>query len=95
MVELLEICWEQKHGKQAETIEAPKHGDFLTKVHDVSSRPQPKVKKPKRTKADQAEKSPKKATKPRKKAAETGEAPPRAKRGRKKKSDAPPLSEVK
>jgi hypothetical protein len=58
MVELLDRCWEDKYGPsspgednaadaQAETLT---HGDFLSKVHDISARPAPKVKKAPRAK---------------------------------------------
>ena len=36
MIELLEMCWEAKHGKEEKPHEDDplKHGDFLSKVHD-------------------------------------------------------------
>lgn len=52
MIELLERCWEDKHGTspavdEKEVASDPlTHGDFLSKVHDVSARPGPKVPKP-------------------------------------------------
>ncbi|KEF56239.1 uncharacterized protein A1O9_07820 [Exophiala aquamarina CBS 119918] len=57
MIELLEMCWEDKYGPDIgkdsnpkpagkETADAMTHADFLSKVHDVSTRPVPKVKKP-------------------------------------------------
>ena len=49
MIELLEKCWEEKHGKEDPAV---KHGDFLSKVHDVSSRPQPKAIKAKKLAKD-------------------------------------------
>ncbi|KIV95890.1 hypothetical protein PV10_03491 [Exophiala mesophila] len=58
MIELLDRCWEDKHGS-SETREDPAtaaeeeseagsraHGEFLSNVHGVAARPQPKVKKP-------------------------------------------------
>lgn len=49
MIELLERCWEDKYGpsnsSQPEGAVMMTHGDFLTKVHDLSSRPAPKVKR--------------------------------------------------
>ena len=55
MIEVLNRCWDDKHHSvsgadsvatiTSETIETS-HGDFLTKVHDVSARPTPKTKKP-------------------------------------------------
>ena len=58
MIDVLERCWEDKHGikttePEAETVpevDARTHGDFLSEVHDVSARPVPKVKKPKERK---------------------------------------------
>ncbi|RMD42970.1 hypothetical protein DV735_g2143, partial [Chaetothyriales sp. CBS 134920] len=50
VIELLDLCWEAKHGKQKAPEIQPddtKHGDFLSRVHDVSSRPEPKAKKTK------------------------------------------------
>ncbi|RMZ81797.1 hypothetical protein DV738_g1940, partial [Chaetothyriales sp. CBS 135597] len=58
VIELLDLCWEAKHGKQKAPeiqADAAKHGDFLSRVHDVSSRPEPKAKKVKakaKTKAE-------------------------------------------
>jgi hypothetical protein len=76
MIELLERCWEEKHGKQetsGKDEEQLKQGDFLSNVHDVSSRPQPKVKKPrKRAEAKDTDKSPKKASQKRKKSTTEG-----------------------
>ncbi|KIW84711.1 hypothetical protein Z517_00099 [Fonsecaea pedrosoi CBS 271.37] len=52
MIELLERCWESKHGQQQEhdgddaSTDVTKHADLLSKIHDVSTRPAPKVKKP-------------------------------------------------
>lgn len=66
MIELLEKCWEENHRKEDPAL---KHGDFLTKVHDVSSRPQPKViksKKPAKGNSIEGETCPQK--KPRKRA---------------------------
>ncbi|ERF72568.1 hypothetical protein EPUS_02850 [Endocarpon pusillum Z07020] len=55
MIEVLNRCWDDKHPSVSgadsvatitgETIETS-HGDFLTKLHDVSARPTPKTKKP-------------------------------------------------
>lgn len=55
MIEVLNRCWDDKHPSvsgadsvvtlTSETIETS-HGDFLTKLHDVSARPTPKTKKP-------------------------------------------------
>ncbi|RMZ89001.1 hypothetical protein DV736_g3772, partial [Chaetothyriales sp. CBS 134916] len=39
MIELLDLCWEAKHGKSKSCEirpDVPKHGDFLSRVHDVS-----------------------------------------------------------
>ncbi|EXJ83423.1 hypothetical protein A1O1_07046 [Capronia coronata CBS 617.96] len=76
MIELLERCWEDKHGvspgdgeKGEEAPEAMTHGDFLSKVHDVSARPVPKVKKPRaKRKSTDTEPKPAKEPKQRKKA---------------------------
>lgn len=57
MIELLERCWEDKYGSETwnesnqetageDPVDAMTHADFLNKVHDVSARPVPKVKKP-------------------------------------------------
>ncbi|KIW88336.1 uncharacterized protein Z519_10904 [Cladophialophora bantiana CBS 173.52] len=51
MIELLERCWESKHGVQyphddeSVSIDAMTHGDLLSKIHDVSTRPVPKLNK--------------------------------------------------
>jgi hypothetical protein len=66
MVELLERCWEDKYGAQSgrksnqeadgeDSIEAMTHADFLSKVHDVSARPVPKVKKPRAKRKSESE----------------------------------------
>lgn len=63
MIELLDRCWEEKHGPAEITNTEPEavpFGDFLSKVHDLSARPDPKVKKPRaRKKKDESEKTPK------------------------------------
>lgn len=58
MIELLDRCWEDKHGaseprgesataaEQEPEADSMTHGDFLSHVHGVAARPQPKVKKP-------------------------------------------------
>lgn len=55
MIELLNQCWDDQHGGGAAmpehgASETPAdgmtHGDFLSKVHDVATRPVPKEKKP-------------------------------------------------
>lgn len=47
MIELLQRCWESEHGvEHDESATALTHGDFVSKVHDVSARPVPKAKKP-------------------------------------------------
>lgn len=56
MIEVLDRCWNEKHNLVADAdMDAPasvdqavelSHGDFLTKVHDVSSRPTARPKKP-------------------------------------------------
>ena len=98
MVELLEMCWEQKHGKPdnvATEDNNPTHGDFLSKVHDISARPQPKVAKPKkRAKDDQSDKSPKKATKRQKKTAPAADGTDPPKRGRPRKSKIPAVTDA-
>ncbi|EXJ66568.1 uncharacterized protein A1O5_10238 [Cladophialophora psammophila CBS 110553] len=51
MIELLERCWESKHGVQhpyddeSASVNATTHADLLSKIHDVSTRPVPKLKK--------------------------------------------------
>ncbi|KAK5325860.1 5'-flap endonuclease [Exophiala xenobiotica] len=60
MIELLNQCWEDKHGPSPDhdTNEVPAetltHGDFLSKVHDIAARPVPKVKKPRKRKSEDA-----------------------------------------
>ncbi|KAG9790349.1 hypothetical protein KCU88_g1233, partial [Aureobasidium melanogenum] len=68
MIELLDRCWEDKHGisPQEENCEAMKHGDFLSKVHDVSTRPVPKVKKPRGKRLSETSGEPKPAKEPKK-----------------------------
>ncbi|ETI27152.1 hypothetical protein G647_09834 [Cladophialophora carrionii CBS 160.54] len=76
MIELLERCWKSKHGivqdsdgpdHAADTLS---HGDFLSKVHDVSARPTPKVKKPRaKRNSDSGDPATPKEPKKRKKAA--------------------------
>ncbi|KAL2415504.1 hypothetical protein ABEF95_000548 [Exophiala dermatitidis] len=68
MIELLERCWDDKHGiaPQEENCEAMTHGDFLSKVHDVSARPVPKVKKPRGKRKSEASGEPKPAKEPKK-----------------------------
>ena len=52
MIELLEQCWKSTHGIEPvsdgenATTNLPTHNEVLSKVHDVSARPVPKVKKP-------------------------------------------------
>ncbi|OAP64116.1 hypothetical protein AYL99_00088 [Fonsecaea erecta] len=52
MIELLERCWESKHGSQPRhedenaSNDVMTHADLLSKIHDVSARPAPKPKKP-------------------------------------------------
>ena len=57
MIDILERCWEDKHGQvgpkdavaaPAENVEHRKHGDFLSNVHNTSSRPALKPKKPRK-----------------------------------------------
>ena len=69
MIELLERCWEDKYGSEAPgnesnqeateegTVDAMTHADFLSKVHDVSARPVPKVKKPRAKRKSEADPS--------------------------------------
>ncbi|EXJ61595.1 hypothetical protein A1O7_02023 [Cladophialophora yegresii CBS 114405] len=96
MIELLERCWKSKHGvvqdsdgpdNPADTLS---HGDFLSKVHDVSVRPTPKVKKPRaKRKSDSGDPTAPKEPKKRKKAAsktEEGSKKEQAPRQRKKKT---------
>ncbi len=88
MIEILERCWDEKHKSKAtkkpkvvpnqpedEEDDSMTHGDFLSKVHSLASRPTPKVPKPKRQKKDKIStpakakkaaksKSPAKATEP-------------------------------
>ncbi|KAI1620233.1 hypothetical protein EDD37DRAFT_640892 [Exophiala viscosa] len=77
MIELLNRCWEDQHGGQtmpeSEPNEPPAdaltHGDFLSKVHDVAARPEPKVKKPRaKRKSETANATTPKEPKKRKKA---------------------------
>ncbi len=73
MIELLDRCWDDKHNVANTDTDATSavnktteisHGDFLTKVHDISARPTPKVKKPRgRTKKDGASSPEKSMTK--------------------------------
>ena len=76
MVELLERCWKSQNGIDPDDDEndaskaAMTHGDFLSKVHDVSSRTIPKVKKPRaKRKSDSGETPTAKEPKKRRKAA--------------------------
>ncbi|KAK5053995.1 hypothetical protein LTR84_001957 [Exophiala bonariae] len=68
MVELLDMCWEDKYGTQKEEeqnlnvdgdqdIAALTHADFLGKVHDIAARPVPKVKKPRAKRKSESEKA--------------------------------------
>ncbi|KAL2401523.1 hypothetical protein ABEF93_006832 [Exophiala dermatitidis] len=68
MIELLDRCWDDKHGiaPQEENCEAMTHGDFLSKVHDVSARPVPKVKKPRGKRKSETSGEPKPAKEPKK-----------------------------
>ncbi|KAK5449421.1 5'-flap endonuclease [Exophiala xenobiotica] len=74
MIELLNQCWEDKHGPSPDhdTNEVPAetltHGDFLSKVHDIAARPVPKVKKPRKRKSEDAVPKTPKEPKKRKKA---------------------------
>ncbi|KIX08033.1 uncharacterized protein Z518_02688 [Rhinocladiella mackenziei CBS 650.93] len=50
MIEILDRCWDDKHGvtpdeEEEEPADTTKHGDFLSKVHDISARQVPKAKK--------------------------------------------------
>ena len=80
MIEVLEKCWESKHGPPPTTDPVPqpiddpvtpvKQSDFLSKVHGISARPEPKVKKiPKPRKPREPKGSPKvkKSTEPKEK----------------------------
>jgi Slx4 endonuclease len=85
MIEVLDRCWDDKQGStaedvpnsepaRAESVEALTHGDILSKVHDISCRPVPKVKKLKEKPKDKADtaKSPKRRkAEPKVKAAES------------------------
>ncbi|EXJ87358.1 hypothetical protein A1O3_04317 [Capronia epimyces CBS 606.96] len=101
MIELLERCWEDRHGApqsggdKEEAPQATTHGDILSKVHDVSARPVPKVKKPRaKRKSEATEPKPAKEPKQRKKAEPKGKNPaskdikkPRKSTGKKVSSD--------
>ncbi|KAJ9645546.1 5'-flap endonuclease [Knufia peltigerae] len=70
MIELLDRCWEDKHGPApGDNIDQDTltHGDFLSKVHDITARPVPKVKKPRKRKSEDAELKTSKEPKRRKK----------------------------
>lgn len=104
MIQLLEKCWEDKHGPAtselpAVKVESLKHGDFLSKVHDISARPVPKVKKTraprrKKEKGEATEPKVKKPRAPRKKKADEGDATPKAKVSRKRKPKAAISDEI-
>lgn len=79
MIEILERCWDEKHKSiatdqnktvpeqpQDEEDDSMTHGDFLSKVHGLASRPTPKITKPKRQKKDKTATpaKPKKVAKP-------------------------------
>ncbi|KAK4937451.1 5'-flap endonuclease [Elasticomyces elasticus] len=77
MIELLNRCWEDQHPGQTlpesepnePAADAMTHGDFLSKVHDVAARPEPKVKKPRaKRKSETSDPSAPKEPKKRKKA---------------------------
>ena len=68
MIEVLQSCWEAKHklnahrtskmaaeNVQDEEVEVATHGDILSKVHGLATRPVPKVPKPKVPKAKKDE----------------------------------------
>lgn len=95
MIEALEKHWRETRGAATETTPGAatesvlKHGDFLSNLHDVLSRPQPKVKKPRKRKKDQAgDETLLKVTKRQRKAKERDETKSEPKkRGRRKKMD--------
>ena len=100
MIELLDQCWEEKHGKDTPDADDPtlKHGDFLSRVHDVASRPQPKMKKLRKRAKDEkveGETSPRKTTKRRKKTAQADEGQETPKRVRKRKDKTSTAAEPK
>ncbi|KIW18998.1 hypothetical protein PV08_03288 [Exophiala spinifera] len=74
MIELLDRCWEDKHGPapndsiDQDSVETLTHGDFLSKVHDITARPVPKAKKPRKRKSEGTELKTPKEPKRRKKA---------------------------
>ncbi|KIW69901.1 hypothetical protein PV04_02218 [Phialophora macrospora] len=98
MIELLERCWKSKHGVEHDSdgpddpADTLTHGDFLSKVHDVSARPAPKVKKPRaKRKSDSGDPATPKEPKKRKKATSKAEEAPQkdhAPRKRRTKSQA-------
>lgn len=58
MIAILEKQWNEEHGVAATTPEEGsailrKHGDFLSNLHDIASRPQPKLKKPRKRKSEE------------------------------------------
>jgi hypothetical protein len=84
MIELLERCWKSKHGIEHDSdgpddpVDALTHGDFLSKVHDVSARPAPKAKRPlAKRKSNSGDPATPKEPKKRKKAASTAEDAPK------------------
>ncbi|KAL6253395.1 5'-flap endonuclease [Rhinocladiella similis] len=93
MIELLDRCWEDKHGPtpgdniDQDPVEALTHGDFLSKVHDIAARPVPKVEKARKRKSEDAErktpKEPKRRKKVDPKSKDAEEKPKKAKPGRK------------
>lgn len=103
MIELLNQCWEDKHGPSPDhdTNEVPAetltHGDFLSKVHDIAARPVPRVKKTRKRKSEDAgtktPKEPKKRKKASPKAKDPAEKATKAKPSRKPKQTTKSLSE--
>jgi hypothetical protein len=105
MIERLDRCWQEKHGTSSEQVAVPDiqvdtmtHGDFLSKVHDISTRPVAKVTKPrvKRKTADAptTPKEPKKRKKAEPKAKDTTTTSKATKTPRKQKPKTPALSEA-
>ncbi len=92
MIELLGRCWRSKHNTESDgddhndPTDALTHGDFLSKVHDISARPTPKVKKPRaKRKSESGEPATPKEPKRRKKAVdESGNVPKKEKAPRKR-----------
>lgn len=97
MIEVLERCWEDKYGSEGWACETqdpkadpqgPKHGDFLSKVHDISLRPELKATKASRkSKEDRYSRPPVEREKPKPKMKSKVKVPA------KQKSEAPALSE--